>query len=195
MGTEVKKLVKVSSSRKLTTYAEKRKRVNKADARYRRQEAKIRRGLEKALARRHIGVRAADFCREAKVENQTFYLHYRNCDEALIQYELDLEEEFVRSLPRGATRDLSFTLLLNFIARYRRYFSAAFQGRNMYLVVRLVQHACSTSAKLDHKSYFLYMWLVGAMILCWGECDRFAERKKEKYRKQLMRLRVMDYGL
>lgn len=165
------------------------------DERFLRQERSIRRGLERALARRRIGLKTSELCRDARIAHSTFYAHYRTCDEALIWYELTLEEEFVKLLPQNTRRDLAFTLLLGFVLKHQRYFASAFQSRNMYLLARLVKHACVPVAELNRQAYILYIWSVGAMIWCWGECDKFSAGKMEVYRKKLLLLRVMDYGL
>lgn len=175
--------------------AARRRKVNSCDERFLRQEESIRRGLERALARRRIGLRASEICRSAEMANSTFYAHYRNCDEALVWYELALEAEFVKSLPQGIRRDLAFTLLLNFVSKHQHYFASAFRSRNMYLLARLVRHACVPTVELNQRAYILYLWSVEAMIWCWGECDKFSAGKMEIYRKRLMMLRVMDYGL
>lgn len=165
------------------------------DARFLRQERLIHQGLDGALIKRRIGLKTSELCREIGIASSTFYLHYKNCDEALVSYELGLEEKFVRLLPDDAGRDLAFTLLLNFVAQHRHYFLSTFRSRDMYLLAKLVKHICVAGAELSQKSYVLYVWSVEAMIWCWGECDKFSEVKMEKYRKKLMLLRVMDYGL
>ncbi len=167
----------------------------RGDERFLKQEKSIRRGLERALAGRRIGLKTSELCRDAQIAHSTFYTHYRTCDEALIRYELTLEEEFVRLLPQNNRRDLAFTLLLSFVLRHQRYFASAFQSRNMYLLARLVGHVCVPMAGLNRQAYVLYIWSVGAMIWCWGECDKFSAGKMEVYRKKLSLLRVMDYGL
>lgn len=168
--------------------------VDRSDERFLRQEMLIRRGLERALAGRRIGLKTSELCRDAQIAHSTFYAHYRTCDEALVWYELALEEEFVKLLPQNRRRDLVFTLLLSFVLKYRHYFASAFQGRNMYLLARLVKHACVPTG-LSRRAYVLYVWSVGAMIWCWGKCDKFSEGKMEVYRNKLLLLRVMDYGL
>lgn len=173
-----------------------RRRVaNRDDERFLRQEKLIRRGLEQALAQRRIGLKATELCRDAKIANPTFYLHYKNCDDALIQYELALEEAFVKILPRNPRKDLSFTLLLNYILQNRHYFSSTFQNRNLYLLSRLIRYAITPKAGLNQKAYALYLWSVKTMIWCWGEHDGFSEAKLDLYLKKLSMLRVMDYGL
>ena len=165
------------------------------DERFLRQEKLIRRGLDHALAARRIGLKTSELCQDAQIARSTFHAHYRTCDEALVWYELMLEEEFVRSLPQHTGRDLAFTLLLSFVLKYQHYFASAFQSRNMYLLARLVRHACVPVADPNRQAYILYIWSVGAMIWCWGKCDKFSEGKMEIYRKKLLLLRVMDYGL
>lgn len=177
------------------TIAARRSSVNHSDARFLRQEELIRRGLDHALAGRRIGLRASELCQDTNIARSTFHAHYRTCDEALILYELELEEEFVRSLPQNVRRDVAFALLLGFVSKYQHYFASAFQGRNMYLLTRLVKHACTPAANLNRRAYILYVCSVGAMILCWGKCDKFSIGKMEVYQKKLLLLRVMDYGL
>lgn len=173
-----------------------RKVAKRDDARFLRQEELIRRGLEKALARRRVGLRVSELCQEANIARQTFYAHYQDCDEALTQYELTLEEEFVRMLPRGVRRDLAWTLLLHFVSRHHKYFLSTFRSRDLYLLTRLISYVCSSERNLtSQRAYIIYVGSVEAMILCWGEQDRFATEKMEKYRRKLMLLRVMDYGL
>ncbi len=169
--------------------------INRDDERFSRQEKLIQHELERALAKRRIGLKASELCREAKMARSTFYTHYKSCDEALIGYELRLEEEFVRSLPQNLRRELAFVRLFSFISKHQRYFSATFQNQNMFLLTRLVKHVCAPGAELNQKAYVLYVWSVQAMIWCWGECDNFSAAKAEIYRKKLMMLRVMDYGL
>lgn len=172
-----------------------RRNSNRSDERFLRQEKTIRRGLNRALAGRRIGLKTSELCQEMHIARSTFHAHYRSCDEALVWYELELEEEFVRSLPHNVRRDLAFTLLLNFVSKYRNYFASAFQGQNMYLLARLVKYACVPVTGLNRRAYMLYTCSVSAMIWCWGKCDKFSEGKMEVYRKKLLLLRVMDYGL
>lgn len=172
-----------------------RRTSNRDDERFLRQEKLIQHELERALAKRRIGLKASELCREAKMARSTFYTHYKSCDEALIGYELRLEEEFVRSLPQNLRRELAFVRLFSFISKHQRYFSATFQNQNMFLLTRLVKHVCAPGAELNQKAYVLYVWSVQAMIWCWGECDNFSAAKAEIYQKKLMMLRVMDYGL
>lgn len=175
--------------------SKRRKAANREDARYVRQEKLIRRGLDSILERRSIGVKTVDFCELAGISSAVFYAHYASCDEALTWYELELEEEFVRSLPQNAGRDLGFTLLLSFVLRHRQYFASNFKNRNMYLLARLVRYVCVPAEGLNQKAHVLYVCSVEAMIWCWGECDKFSTRKMEKYQQKIMLLRVMDYGL
>jgi len=177
------------------TAAARRSSVNHNDARFLRQEELIRRGLDHALAGRRIGLRASELCQDTNIARSTFHAHYRTCDEALVLYELELEEEFVRSLPQNVRRDVAFALLLGFVSKYQHYFASAFQGRNMYLLARLVKHTCAPAASLNRRAYILYVCSVGAMIWCWGKCDKFSVGKMEVYQKKLLLLRVMDYGL
>lgn len=177
------------------TATAKRSSVNHNDARFLRQEELIRRGLDHALAGRRIGLRASELCQDTNIARSTFHAHYRTCDEALVLYELELEEEFVRSLPQNVRRDVAFALLLGFVSKYQHYFASAFQGRNMYLLARLVKHTCAPAASLNRRAYILYVCSVGAMIWCWGKCDKFSVGKMEVYQKKLLLLRVMDYGL
>lgn len=172
-----------------------RRAPNRDDERFLRQEKLIQRELERALAKRRIGLRASEICQEAKMAKSTFYAHYGSCDEALIWYELRLEEEFVRSLSQNLRRELVFVRLLSFISKHQHYFSSTFQNQNMFLLMRLVKHACAPGTGLNQKAYVLYVWSVQAMIWCWGECDNFSATKAETYQKKLMMLRVMDYGL
>lgn len=178
-----------------TAVARPYRNANRNDERFLRQEKMIRRGLDRALAGRRIGLKTSELCQELNIARSTFHAHYRSCDEALVWYELELEEEFVRSLPQNVRRDLAFTLLLNFVSKYRHYFASAFQGQNMYLLAKLVKHACVPVADLNRRAYILYTCSVSAMIWCWGKCDKFSEGKMEVYRKKLLLLRVMDYGL
>ena len=172
-----------------------RRAANRDDERFLRQEKLIQHELERALAKRRIGLKASELCRDAEMSRSTFYAHYKSCDEALTWYELRLEEEFVRSLPQNLRRELAFLLLFIFISKNQKYFSAPFQNQNMFLLTRLVKHVCAPGAELNQKAYVLYVWSVQAMIWCWGECDNFSAAKAEIYRKKLMMLRVMDYGL
>lgn len=172
-----------------------RETANRDDERFLRQEKLIQHELERALAKRRIGLKASELCREAKMARSTFYAHYKSCDEALIWYELRLEEEFVRSLPQNLRRELAFARLFSFISKHQPYFSATFQNQNMFLLMRLVRHACAPEIVMNQKAYVLYIWSVQAMVWCWGECDNFSVTKAEVYQKKLMMLRVMDYGL
>lgn len=172
-----------------------RRAANRDDERFLRQEKLIQHELERALAKRRIGLKASELCRDAEMSRSTFYAHYKSCDEALFWYELRLEEEFVRSLPQNLRRELAFVRLFSFISKHQQYFSATFQNQNMFLLARLVKHVCAPRAELNQKAYVLYVWSVQAMIWCWGECDNFSAAKAEVYRKKLMMLRVMDYGL
>lgn len=169
--------------------------ANRDDARFVKQERLIQRGLEKAVARRRIGLKTIELCREAGIASPTFYSHYRNCDEALIGYEVMLEENFVRSLSRGMRKDVVLTKLLAFVRRHQKYFAAAFKSRNLYLLYRLVRHALPYTETVQLRPYILYTWSVGAMIFCYGECDKFSDRRLEAYHKGLMRLRLMDWGI
>lgn len=175
--------------------AAKRKCANRSDARFVRQESLIRRGLEKALEQRRIGLKTAELCRDAKVSSQTFYIHYHDCDDALTQYELMLEEEFVWVLTGKTKRDVAWTLLLNFIAKHQMYFTSTIRSRDLYLLTRLISYVCERERKLtNERTYSLYVGSVEAIIVCWGEHDHFAMEKMEAYRKKLMMLRLMDYG-
>ena len=176
-----------------TNLAQARRTVNRSDARYMKQEMMIQRGIEHALAKRRIGLKTTELCRDAKIASPTFYLHYKNCDEALVGRELAMEESFVRSLPQNMKKDAAFTKLLAFVIRHQHYFAASFRSRNFYLLVRLIQHAIPYTKKLQHRAYTLYVWSIGAVIFCFGECDRFSEKKAETYRQILMKLRMIDW--
>lgn len=176
--------------------AQDRKVTNRNDGRFSKSESLIRRELENALARRRIGLKTTELCRNAKIAGSTFYLHYQNCDEALIQYELALEEEFVRIFSQVVKRDLAWMLLLTFISRHRRYFNATFTSRDFYLLTRLLSYVCEAERLATNlKSYVIYVGSVEMVILCWGEHDKFAIEKIERYQQKLMTLKVKDYGI
>lgn len=58
-------------------------------------EALIREELNKTIAKRSISVRVSQICKNTKLSAPTFYLHHRNADDALTDYEDNIYSEFL----------------------------------------------------------------------------------------------------
>lgn len=164
---------------------------------YQKNERSIQRTLHKAIETRTISVRVKDVCEAAQISSPTFYLHYRSIDAALFEYENKLERKYLEVLPKDLNRELRFTLLLNSMRKYHRYFAACIEGRNFYLMVKLVQLTRPNLAqtKINQKAYIIYMATIIGILVCFGRLEKFDDKIILEYAKRLASLRIMDYGL
>ena len=124
-------------------------------------------------------------------------MHYRSIDAALFEYENKLERKYLEVLPKDLNRELRFTLLLNSMRKYHRYFAACIEGRNFYLMVKLVQLTRPNLAqtKINQKAYIIYMATIIGILVCFGRLEKFDDKIILEYAKRLASLRIMDYGL
>ena len=100
--------------------------ILKEHATYRKNELLIQYELVRAIEERRIGLRATEIYTRAKLSRPTFYLHCRNCDDALRQYEANLLYEFQNLSALNyvgspsVSSDVSFTVLMSFIGKIGR---------------------------------------------------------------------------
>lgn len=164
---------------------------------YQKNERSIQQTLHKAIKTRTISVRVKDVCKAAQISSPTFYSHYRSIDVALSEYENKLKQKYLEVLPKDLNKELRFTLLLNFMWKYHRYFAACFEGYNFYLIVKLVQLTRPNLAqtKINQKAYTIYVATIVGILVCFGRFEKFNEKAVSEYAKKLANLRIMDYGL
>ncbi len=153
-------------------------------ATYRKNELLIQQELVRAIENRRIGLRATEIYTKAKLSRPTFYLHCRNCDDALRQYEAKLLYEFENLSAFsyvGASAnscDLAFTVLMGFVSKHQAYFLANFKNYNFYLLTKLIEKVLSghSSRISDPQSQTAYIAAIEALISHWGRHDHFASR-------------------
>lgn len=155
--------------------------ILKEHATYRKNELLIQYELVRAIEERRIGLRATEIYTRAKLSRPTFYLHCRNCDDALRQYEANLLYEFQNLSALNyvgspsVSSDVSFTVLMSFIGKHQSYFSANFKNYNFYLLTILVEKVLPDSPPLikDTQSRAAYLAIIESLILHWGKHDNF----------------------
>lgn len=160
---------------------------------YTRNHRQIRAELHKALAGRRINLRVSEICQSVEISSPTFYSHCRGVEDALRNYEEELEAEFLEMLPQGARRQFVFSALLIFVHQHRSYFSATFRNHDFYLLTRLLTAARSklANATTSTRSFLVYIGHIETIILCWGRCDQYAPEKIPRYTQKLLQTRLM----
>lgn len=168
------------------------------DRRYDRNEQSIHHALDRALSHRRINVRAREICRHARISSPTFYLHCRGSDDALKSYEAEIATDFAALLPVNPTsREVTFTILLQFLHQHQQYFSATLNNYNSWLLVQLFDAIKPSLVQTDisDKCYDIYIGSLSTLIFCWGKHEHFATTKIPLYTKKLVQVRIMDLGI
>lgn len=160
-----------------------------------RNEKKIQNEVFRAVADRNISTRVSHVCKQINLSQPTFYLHHRNCNEALASYEDKLLQEFAQVFLADYNRIEVFTSLLDFVQRYHRYFEACFKSRNLYLIVEMLSslRPYLVNSATNTKTYILYSSTIIALLAWWGKSDCFSKRLMPDYIRQLMSLRITYY--
>ena len=162
---------------------------------YQRNEKRIHQALMELFAERHVNLKTVEVCKLAQISSPTFYLHYRNCREALYSYEQKLESEFVAILPDSPKRFAAFVALLSFVERNQSYFAVSFQKRDLYLLTKILlrlKPILSSESVPDHF-YMMYAANIGAYMMFWGQREKFAKVLIHDHAEKLTRIRVMRW--
>jgi len=169
--------------------------VNPEHKTFVRNEKKIQHEVIKALANRNISTRVSYICKRINLSQPTFYLHHRNCNEALVSYENDLLQKFAHLLLEDYNRIEIFTSLLFFIYQHCQYFRACFEGWNFYLIIKMLLELRPylVSPSVGSKTYIFYMSSIIALLVWWGKTDHFSKEVIPEYIKQLTQMRIVYY--
>lgn len=171
--------------------------INREDERYKEKDRLIRNVLLNALSDRRLTLRPKEVCEKATITRPTFYAHCVDMDDALRQYEAELETGFSKRLPRGGRKGVVFTILLGFINDEKDYFGATLQTSNFYLLNSLLselkprlgyQHAAE-------KHYEIYAQRQIALICCWGKFEDFERCRIPFYVNKMTETEIMDCDL
>ena len=171
---------------------------NPQDRRFTASEHKLHHALHYGLRHRLINFRALDIYRLAHLTAPTFYLHYRNSNHALRQYERKLISEFLSSFhTTQPSREVIFTVMLSFIYKHRSYFNATLPNHNFWLLNEMFRkiHHQLVSSNINNKCYDIYVNSLTGLIYCWNIHEKFNPDKMKFYVKKLTQTRIMDLGI
>lgn len=157
-----------------------------------RNEKIIQRNIAKIIAERRISVRVRDICRSSDISAPTFYLHYRNCNDALHKQEVKIKRLFREVLPEKCSREGAFTILMVFMCQHQVYFKATLKSYNLYLLTELIEimKPYILPSDVNPKTYALYTGSLKGMFVYWYQHDRLAKDKIPYYVEQLMAMRL-----
>lgn len=170
--------------------------INEDDERYKRNNRQIRKVLLSALTDRSLTLRPNEVCKQATITRPTFYAHCENADDALKQYESELELGFSKRLPRMGRKGVVFTIMLSFINDEKDYFRATLQGSDFYLLNNMFDNL---KPRLGYKNtgekyYEIYMQQQIALICCWGKYEDFERQRIPFYVDKLIRTELIDFS-
>lgn len=168
--------------------------INRQDERYRKNDQEIRKVLLGALTNRSLNLRPKEVCEKATITRPTFYAHCENADDALKQYEDELESGFAKRLPRSGRKVVIFTIMLSFINDEKEYFRATLLGSDSYLLNNLF-HKLKLRLGYGYateKRYEIYTHRQIALICCWGKFENFERKLIPFYANKLVETEMGD---
>lgn len=180
------------------TQSKSRKPINPKDRRYIANEHSIRRAIEQSISRRQINLRVQDICRSAGISSPTFYLHCRDSNDALRNYENALASEFQQNINlQTSQKEVLFLALLHFIARNQRYFTATLAHHDTWLLIQILNSLRINliGSTISDKCFDIYTGRLSALIFCWGKYEHFSTTKIPLYAQKLVQTRVIDLGI
>lgn len=147
------------------------------------------------ISQRNCHIKVTDICRNAGISSPTFYLHFRDSNDAMRSYEESLEQSFHRLVPARAKRDYVLALLLDFVAMNQQYFLAAQQGKSHYLLSRLIVHyrAALVGEQVSDRAFSTYVYVLQIVIACWMEYDGSTPESTKACLNRMKAIRVMDW--
>lgn len=172
-----------------------RRRPNIHDARYKNNEHLLHGALHTSLANRRINVRPYEICRAATISRPTFYAHCYSVDDALRQYEGDLQEEFHDRLPKvGCNHEAIFTVMLGFMRDAKGYFKATIPNSNYWLLQTIFEDVRPklVSKNIGDRTYDFYVHTQIIIIGDWAKYDRFSQQRIPFYVQKMLRTRLVN---
>lgn len=118
-------------------------------------------------------------------------------DDALKQYEDELELGFTRRLPRSGRKVVVFTIMLSFINDEKEYFKATLLGSDSYLL-HILFHKLKLRLGYEcitEKLYEIYTHRQIALIYCWGKFEDFERQRIPFYVSRLTATEIVDLEL
>lgn len=148
------------------------------------------------LSKRDCHIKVTDLCREAGISSPTFYLHFRDSNDAMRSYEESLAQAFYQLVPVQARRDYVLTLLLDFIVINQQYFSAAQQGKSHYLLSRLIVHyrTVLVGERVSDRIFSNYAYALQIAIACWLRYDGVTPESTQACLKRMKAIQVIDWS-
>lgn len=131
----------------------------------------------------------------AGITPPTFYLHHRSVQDAMVEYENDLEQTLHERMPESPGREVVYTILTSHIAKNRRYFVATARGRNYYLLDKIITsyRRSLVGGKIDDRVFRYYVGAVIVAIDSWLRDDRITTETTRACLKRLNRIRPMRW--
>lgn len=171
---------------------------NRNDLRFRRSEQGLCQSLYKELQRRNVNLQVTKICRNAGVRVPTFYSHYHNVNDALVQAERNMFKQFTATLrsSKQLSEQQAFLNLLIFVIKNQAYFKATFMRGNYRLLIKLVRELRPViMQKWPHYKpadfeylFMIYCAEVIAVIVYWYQQYKFNPRKIESCVQRLQAL-------
>lgn len=168
---------------------------NTAHKTYLYNEKRINKALCKGIAQRRSDINAKEIYTEAGITSPTFYLHHRSVQEAMRSYEANLERELYERMPSNPKRDVVYTALTSHIAKNRKYFMATAEGRDHYLLDKMIRfyRVNLVGDKIDDRVFRYYVATVIVAINCWLELDGVTEETTKACCERLIKIRPMRW--
>ncbi len=154
---------------------------------------RVRKSLCKRLSDRSINVRAKELYEDAGITSPTFYLHFRDSNDVLSQYEQDLETDFYEIVPPTKKREVVFVILTEYIVKNRQYFLATHHGDNYSLLKKIIYHyrLVFVSEDISDRSFANYAGTLIVTINCWLCFDKLDKISAAKCAQRLKMIRVV----
>ncbi len=170
-------------------------RPNRMDARFGKVEIKIHSALHEMLKMRRVDVQMGEFCQMAKISRPTLHAHCTKIDDALRQYERNLEEKITQRLLLVQDDELIFLIMLGMIGREQAYFAATVPNHDYWLLNTIFEHLRGrlTNEAVDNLDYDLYVHRQIAIISCWAKFDACANERIPFYATKLKEVKVTRY--
>lgn len=131
----------------------------------------------------------------AGISPPTFYLHHRSIQEAIAEYESSLEDTLHERMPDQPKREVVYTILTSHIATHRGYFLATSQGRDYYLLDKIITfyRINLVGGKIDDRVFRYYVGTVIVAIDYWLRYDGITAKTTQACCERLNRIRPIKW--
>lgn len=141
-----------------------------------------------------------DICREANITMPTVCSHYPEINSILRDYEASMQQELQQFINRACDaavanpkRSTLFTILLEFITKYRDYFRLMAKNQDRKVITCLIDSLKPMIfiRPVNDLEYNVYINTLISIIYHWIERERFSKALIPNLAKLLCQVRIM----